>query len=715
MAYEKIQDQMQSLTKAIVTQLSSAQQSADAANDRADAAENALSAMRDSIVEALSSLIPTNDNGLPTAVTETDASQSKPTRRSESVIKPMKLPTSRRSKTSDDDFIAALNFNWQTAREIRETILAKGAKVSEGTVYNRLRKLRESHADTIDSATSPERYRIRSLQTETKGNPKPKTIALSGQTQQPSGEQALATRNVSLIDPEVRRYAPILHHGDSFEIMKTIRDGSVDLILADLPYGTTGHDYDQSLPLNQLFDEYRRIIKKPTGNVVLFASQPFTTDLINAGRDIFRYQMVWQKNSSTGFHHAPHKPLKQHEDILVFSFGTNITARRSSRRATFNPQGAERVLRVGRGTTKVSHLARESCGHRKGEEYLGWKNCPTDVLKFAKDVGKKGERHPFAKPVALLEYLIRSYSNEGDVVLDNTMGSGSTCLAAANAGRRSIGIEKDAEWFSLAKKRTAHIRSTPFAVVKEANPTYSNADVALYQGDSLDVMRTMKDGSVDLVVTSPPYNLGWSNGRKLSRSGRNSNWKNCKLRDGYASYSDDLPYDQYVEWQKNVLRECWRLIPDEGAIFYNHKPRPQGGVLQTPLDLNPNLPVRQILIWNRNCGPNFNDSFFRPSHEWIVIFAKPKFKLRRAASRKSDVWSFGHERNNSHPAPFPVELPRSAIESTDAKTVLDPFSGSGTTGLAALECRRKYIGIELDTNYLAQSAERLGLLQRQAA
>lgn len=222
--------------------------------------------------------------------------------------------------------------------------------------------------------------------------------------------------------------------------------------------------------------------------------------------------------------------------------------------------------------------------------------------------------------------------------------------------------------------------------------------IDLYNGDCLEVMKSLPSASVDLIFTSPPYNLGGSTNKGFPKS--KSKWSGGGLANGYATHDDALPYDEYVSWQKEVLLESWRLLTDTGAIFYNHKPRIQNGILQTPLDLNPDLPLRQIVIWKRAGGYNFSPTFYLPTHEWIVIFAKPGFKLRdRKASGAKDVWEVRQETKNAHPAPFPVELPKIAIETTTAKVIMDPFMGSGTTGVAAKLCGRDFIGIELDKGY----------------
>ena len=236
--------------------------------------------------------------------------------------------------------------------------------------------------------------------------------------------------------------------------------------------------------------------------------------------------------------------------------------------------------------------------------------------------------------------------------------------------------------------------------------------IQLYQGDCLEVMKNIPDKSVDLVFTSPPYNLGVSSGGGFPKGTSKGKWSGGHLSNGYATYNDALPYHEYVEWQKAVLLECWRTLSDTGAIYYNHKPRVQNGILQTPLELNPGLPLRQIVIWERNGGINFSPSFYLPTHEWILIFAKPDFRLRdKKASGAKDIWKVGQERGNPHPAPFPVELPKIAIETTKSVTVMDPFMGSGTTGVAAKNLSRDFIGIEKDEGYFKIAQDRIQAAQ----
>lgn len=232
------------------------------------------------------------------------------------------------------------------------------------------------------------------------------------------------------------------------------------------------------------------------------------------------------------------------------------------------------------------------------------------------------------------------------------------------------------------------------------------AGINLLQGDCLELMRGFPDGSIDVVVTSPPYNLKNSTGNGM-KDGRGGKWEKAALIQGYASHSDDMPHTEYVEWQRACLREMMRLIPDDGAIFYNHKWRVQKGLLQDRHDIVCGFPVRQIIIWQRNGGINFNRGYFLPTYELIYMIAKPKFRLSDKANHVGDVWRIAQERNNPHPAPFPVELAERIVRSTDAKTVLDPFMGSGTTGVACVNAGRRFVGMEIDQGYFDAAMKRI--------
>lgn len=256
-----------------------------------------------------------------------------------------------------------------------------------------------------------------------------------------------------------------LLHGDCLELMKNISDKSIDMILCDLPYGTTHCEWDVRIPFEPLWEQYNRIIKD-NGSIVLFSSQPFTTDLINSQRKMFRYEIIWEKTQRTGFYNAKKMPLRIHENILVFY----------KRLPTYNPQKymlsddyiKEHLVPIGK-TRKVSdwhfcpgnfvgrcknETAEKYCYTETGERY------PTDVVKFSNWNGTlfgakygKEVKHPTQKPIPLLEYLIKTYTNEGDIVLDNCMGSGSTGVACINTGRSFIGMELEKNFFDIAVER----------------------------------------------------------------------------------------------------------------------------------------------------------------------------------------------------------------------------------------------------------------------
>ena len=225
-------------------------------------------------------------------------------------------------------------------------------------------------------------------------------------------------------------------------------------------------------------------------------------------------------------------------------------------------------------------------------------------------------------------------------------------------------------------------------------------------GDVIEVMKQIPDNSIDLIVTSPPYNLKNSTGNGM-KDGRGGKWANAALVKGYSHHNDNMPHEKYVEWQRNCLSEMLRIIPDTGAIFYNHKWRVQAGLLQDRQDIVSGFPVRQIIIWRRKGGFNFNPGYFLPTYEVIYLIAKKKFKLAPKANSFGDVWEFGQESNNAHPAPFPVSLIERIISSTSAQLILDPFMGSGTTALAAKKLGRNYIGIDISPEYCQMARKRL--------
>lgn len=225
-------------------------------------------------------------------------------------------------------------------------------------------------------------------------------------------------------------------------------------------------------------------------------------------------------------------------------------------------------------------------------------------------------------------------------------------------------------------------------------------------GNTIDVMKLIPDESVDFIVTSPPYNLKNSTGNGM-KDGRGGKWSSAALINGYSHYNDNIPHKEYVKWQRECLSEMLRIIPEDGAIFYNHKWRVQAGLLQDRQDIVSGFPVRQIIIWKRKGGINFNSGYFLPTYEVIYLIAKPKFKLAKKANAHGDVWEFGQDNKNKHPAPFPVELIERIISSTNAKIILDPFMGSGTTAVAAKKFNRKFIGIDISPEYCEMARKRL--------
>jgi len=226
-------------------------------------------------------------------------------------------------------------------------------------------------------------------------------------------------------------------HGDCLEVMPQIPSGSIDMILCDLPYGTTACKWDTIIPFEPLWKQYERIIKD-NGAIVLFASQPFTTALINSNIKLFRYSWVWEKEQGVNFLMAKKQPLKVHEDICVFS----------KKQTVYNPQMTEGKPYIsGKGDSgEVTGRVKKVQTKNNGTRY------PRSVIWFKGETGL----HPTQKPVELCEYLIKAYTNEGDTVLDNCIGSGTTVIACMNTNRNFIGIEKEKKYFDIAKERIAN-------------------------------------------------------------------------------------------------------------------------------------------------------------------------------------------------------------------------------------------------------------------
>lgn len=230
----------------------------------------------------------------------------------------------------------------------------------------------------------------------------------------------------------------ILHQGDCLDIMPTIPDGSVDMILCDLPYGTTNCEWDSLIPMAPLWEEYRRLIKR-NGAIVLTAQQPFATDLINAARPWFRYEIIWEKAKALGFFNANKMPLRAHENVLVFyrhlpSYTPQFTEGK--------PYGMKGTART--GGSLYHEVKKRIATINKGTRY------PRSVLRFPQEGRTK---HPTEKPQALFEWLVKTYTLPGQTILDNCIGSGTTAAACEATGRRWIGVERSEDFCKIAVKR----------------------------------------------------------------------------------------------------------------------------------------------------------------------------------------------------------------------------------------------------------------------
>ena len=228
--------------------------------------------------------------------------------------------------------------------------------------------------------------------------------------------------------------------GDCLEVMKDIPDKSIDMILCDLPYGTTACKWDSVIPFEPLWEQYNRIIKD-NGAIVLFGSEPFSSALRMSNIKKYKYDLKWQKDQGSDFMLAKKKPLKDYEDIMVFY----------KKQPTYNPQmreGFKKWTKKDTGNNIIGHLGKQEKSQIK--QSIGDKRYPISILKFNRI---RNGLHPTQKPVELLEWLIKTYTNEGETVLDNCIGSGSTGVACINTNRKFIGIEKDDKYFEIAYNR----------------------------------------------------------------------------------------------------------------------------------------------------------------------------------------------------------------------------------------------------------------------
>jgi site-specific DNA-methyltransferase (adenine-specific) len=232
-----------------------------------------------------------------------------------------------------------------------------------------------------------------------------------------------------------------LYQGDCLEVMREIPDGSIDMILCDLPYGTTACKWDIVIPFEPLWEHYKRLIK-PNGAIVLTATNPFSSLLVASNPKGFKHEWIWQKEQGTGFQVAKYRPMQEHEHILVF------TAK--GEKVNYTPL-MERLEKPRKQVRKSNNGNSQSSPLKYSDERVSVydERYPTSIIKVNRDKGK----HPTQKPVALCEYLIKTYTSEGETVLDNTMGSGTTGVACLKTKRKFIGIELEEKYFKIAKER----------------------------------------------------------------------------------------------------------------------------------------------------------------------------------------------------------------------------------------------------------------------
>lgn len=238
-----------------------------------------------------------------------------------------------------------------------------------------------------------------------------------------------------------------IYHGDCFNFLPLLQKESIDLILCDLPYSQTNCSWDEQLDLKRLWEAYNLIIKG-NGCIILFAHQAFAHQLVASNQKMFRYELIWEKSHNTNFFNAKIQPLRSHENILVFY----------KKLPTYNPQKTTGHAKIevkasGRKSRHIELWDKQD----KAKDYSSSERYPRSVLYFASD-RQKESYHPTQKPLKLIEYLIKTYSNEGDIVLDNCIGSGTTAVAAINTNRRYIGMEKEEKYFDIAIDRIGKLR-----------------------------------------------------------------------------------------------------------------------------------------------------------------------------------------------------------------------------------------------------------------
>jgi site-specific DNA-methyltransferase (adenine-specific) len=282
-----------------------------------------------------------------------------------------------------------------------------------------------------------------------------------------------------------------IYQGDCLELMKDVPDKSVDMILCDLPYGTTACKWDIIIPFDKLWEQYKRLIKD-NGAIVLFGSQPFTSLLINSNLKMFKYEIIWNKNKCGSPGLAKYRFMKTHENILIFSKGVE----------EYNPQMEEDepYFRKRSGKTRENNMGYGFANSTKDIINKGTR-YPKSIINISRDFSAQQQIHPTQKPVALCEYLIKTYTNEGDLVLDNCIGSGTTAIACVNTKRNFIGIEKEPKYVEIANERIAKAKEHKIELnshLKKDNSEGSNTDYLETQSTTEEVNKQeCKSESVD--------------------------------------------------------------------------------------------------------------------------------------------------------------------------------------------------------------------------
>ena len=242
-----------------------------------------------------------------------------------------------------------------------------------------------------------------------------------------------------------------IYQGDCLELMKQIEDKSIDLILCDLPYGVTQNPDDKIIDLKLLWEQYKRILKED-GTIILTSQQPFTTDLINSNREMFKYELIWHKKLPSGFLNANRQPLRVHENILVFY----------KKIGTYNPQKVKGEKNHSKGSMKTDvNKNYGKYGKVDNTESLGDMKHPKSIISFMKPHPSKA-KHPTEKPIELAGWIVKTYSKEGDLILDNCIGTGWTAISCKNLGRNFIGIDLNMDYVKIAQERLTKIDGGKF-------------------------------------------------------------------------------------------------------------------------------------------------------------------------------------------------------------------------------------------------------------